>query len=318
MPPAEIFDRIRSLAAKRFRIGSLVVMLALGWPLVLPLCLSLSPDYVEFEFNSLPALMWVWFPSAAALAIGLLLLIVPGLRDWRVPFWFVAMALALVVSGGLRVAYEWGVDLTLRAGLLGSRAVPGLLDVLAVETASSRVKSRTTAARDGLLMLGKGGVPRLMKALSDSDWSVRATAAGVLAQLGSEAESAEKPLIKTLSDADARVRSAAADAVLRVAPTARFNVPVLIEILNGDESVTRVDATIALGDLGPIAADAVPALTAALKDPYWALRVNAANALGNIGPKAAAAVPALTDALKDPEERVRSSAAAALDKIRAQ
>src|SRR5947199_390690 len=81
-------------------------------------------------------------------------------------------------------------------------------------------------------------------------------AAGVLAQLGPEAESAGTALIKTLNDPDPRVRSAAADAVLRVAPSARFNVAVLIGIVNGGGPVTRVDAAISLGDLGPSAAAA--------------------------------------------------------------
>ena len=318
--PAAILDwfRSRSRSPFRFRLGSLFVLLALGWPMILPGLLSLTPDYVEFEFNTLAALVWVWFPSAVTLLVGLLMLLVPGLRDWRVPFPFVGIVLALIVPGGLRVAYEHGLDLTVRAALLGRRAVPALLDVLAAETASSRVTSRSRVARDDLFFLGRRGVPRLMTALKDPDWSVRTSAAGVLAQLGPEAASAETALIETLKDPDARVRSAAADAVLRVAPSARFNVPVLIAIVNGGESLSRVDAAIALGDLGPLAADAVPALSGALKDPYWAMRVNAANALGSIGPSAATAVPALNEALKDSEPRVRSSAAAALDRIRAQ
>jgi len=318
--PVAIFNwfRSRTRSTFRFRLGSLFVLLALGWPMILPGMLSLTPGYVEFQFNTLVALIWVWFPSAVTLLIGLLIHLVPGLREWRVPFRFIGIVLALIVPGGLRVAYEHGLDLTVRAGLLGPRAVPALIDVLAAEIASSRVTSRSRVARDDIFFLGHRGVPRLMTALKNSDWSVRTSAAGVLAQLGARAASAETALIDTLKDPDSRVRSAAADAVLRVAPSARFNVPVLIDIVNGGESVTKVDAAIALGDLGRLAAAAVPALSAALKDPYWAMRVNAANALGSIGPSAATAVQALSEALKDPEPRVRSSAAAALDRIRAQ
>src|SRR5204863_9962339 len=108
--------------------------------------------------------------------------------------------------------------------------------------------------RQHLCVLGHRVVPRLMTALKNSNWSVRASAAGVLAQLGERAASAETALIETLKDPDSRVRSAAADAVLRVAPSARFNVPVLIDIVNGGESLTRVNAAIALGDLGRLAA----------------------------------------------------------------
>jgi len=308
--------RSRSRFPVRFRLGSLFVLLALGWPMILAGILSLTPGYVEFEFNSLPALIWAWFPSAVTFAVGLLISLVPGVRQWRVPFGFTAIVATLVVLGGLRVAYEHGLDLTVRTVLFGSRSVPALLHVLAAETRSSRVTFRSTAARSDVLFLGHRAVPRLIAALKSPEWSVRSSAAGVLAQLGSEAEEAQSDLKEALSDPDAHVRSAASDALLRVAPSAKFNVDSLIEILNGGGDIDRNNAAIALRDLGPSAAKAVPALTKALKDPYWAVRLNAASALGSIGPPAASAVPALTEALKDSEPRVRSSAAAALDQIR--
>jgi HEAT repeat protein len=310
--------RSRSGPAVRFRLGSLFLLLALGWPMILPGMLALTPGYVEFEFTTLAALLWVWFPSAVMFSVGLLMCLVPGLREWRVPFRFIGIVVAVIVPGGLRVAYEHGLDLTILAGLLGSRAVPALIHVLAAEETSSHVTFRSRVARDDLLFLGRRGVPRLIADLKNSDRSVRTSAAGVLAQLGPEAESAEAALINALKDPDSRVTSAAADAVLRVAPSARFKVPVLIDIVKGGGQVTRNDAAIALGDLGPLAVEAVPVLSGALKDTYWAVRVNAANALGSIGPSAATAVPVLLEALKDPEPRVQSAAAAALGRIKAQ
>ena len=80
--------RSRSRSPVRFRLGSLFVLLAFGWPMILPGMLSLTPGYVEFEFNSLAALVWVWFPSAVTLLVGLLIYLVPGLREWRIPFRF--------------------------------------------------------------------------------------------------------------------------------------------------------------------------------------------------------------------------------------
>ena len=67
--PAAVINwlRTRSRSLLRLRVGSFFVLLACGWPMILPLLLSLSPDYIEFEFNSLPALIWVWFPSGAML-----------------------------------------------------------------------------------------------------------------------------------------------------------------------------------------------------------------------------------------------------------
>jgi hypothetical protein len=291
-------------------------LIAFGWPLILPGLLSLTPSYVEFEYTSLPALYWVWFPSAVVLGVGLLMSVVPGVRNWRVPFGFSGTVLALVVLGGLRLAYEHGLDLTVRTGLLGSHAIPSLLHVLAREQTTSHVTYRSTAARHDLLFLGHRAVPKLIAALKSPDAPVRSSAAGVLAQLGSEAEEAHDALTDALTDPDLHVRSAAADALLRVAPSARFNVDSLIQMLNGGQDLDRNNAAIALRDLGPQAAKAVPALTRALKDSYWAVRVNAANALGSIGPAAASAVPALTEALKDPEPRVQSSAAAALQQIK--
>src|SRR5262249_41211239 len=111
--------RSRMRSALRLRLGSLVMLLALGWPMILPGILSLVPGYVEFEVNSLPALVWVWFPSGAMLAAGVLLLLIPWAREWRVPFRYVAAAVALIVFGSLRVAYEHGVDLAARTILTG-------------------------------------------------------------------------------------------------------------------------------------------------------------------------------------------------------
>lgn len=59
--PAALLDwfRSRSRTAFRCRLGSLFVLLALGWPMILPGLLSLTRDYVELEFNTLAALVWV-------------------------------------------------------------------------------------------------------------------------------------------------------------------------------------------------------------------------------------------------------------------
>ncbi|QEH32045.1 HEAT repeat protein [Aquisphaera giovannonii] len=317
--PAGTLDRLRSRASAAFRLrfGTTLVLLAIGWPLLLPGLLSLVPGYVEFEFETPAALIWAWLPSAVMLVAGLVVSLVPGLRARRVPPPLVGIALAAMGAGGLRVTYEHGVDLTARAMLLGPHAVPALLRALAAEGTNSRETSSSRIARLDLLSLGHRGVPRLIGALTAPDWSVRAGAAGVLAQLGQEAASAEPALIEALKDPDARVRSAAADAVLGLAPSTRFNVPVLIAILDGAGSLERSDAAIALADLGPSAPEAVPALCGALKDPLWSVRLNAARALGRIGPSAVAALPSLEEARGDPNPDVRSSAAAALDRLRA-
>ena len=77
--PAATLDRLRSRrpSALRPRLGALFVLLALGWPMILPGLLSLAPGYVELEFNGLAALVWVWFPAAVTLLVGLLMLSLP-------------------------------------------------------------------------------------------------------------------------------------------------------------------------------------------------------------------------------------------------
>lgn len=312
--PLGLQTRLRS--AFRMRLGSLVLMVALGWPVILPALLALDPHYVEFEFLSLPALVWMWFPAAVVALIGLFFCLIPGPRHWRVPVPVVGVVLALVVAGSLRVGYERGVDLWARVALLGSHAVPALLQGLAKETASSRITARSRAAGDAVSLLGHRGLPRVVEGLQHSEWAVRTSAARVLAQMGPDAASARAALVQALKDPDVRVRTAAADAVLRVAPEARTDVSILIDIVNAGESLARGDAASALAELGPQAAPAVPALISGLRDPYWATRAGAAKALGKIGPAAAAAVSALTEALRDPIPNVRSSAAEALERVR--
>jgi hypothetical protein len=204
--PVAILDwfRSRSHSAARFRLGSVFLLLALGWPMILPGILSLTPGYVEFQFNSLAALVWVWFPSAVMLLIGLLMHLVPGLRERRVPSRWIGILLALIVPGGLRVAYEHGLDLTVQAVLFGSRAVPALVHVLAAETATSHVTSRSRVARDDVLFLGH------------SYWAIRLNAANALGRIGPPAATAVPALREALKDPDARVRSSAAAALGRI------------------------------------------------------------------------------------------------------
>ena len=116
-------------------------------------------------------------------------------------------------------------------------------------------KVRQTAVV-ALTKMGKDAVPVLIQALQDGSRGIRASAAGVLGQIGSGAVDAMPALIQVLRDQNPEVRQYAA------------------------------------GALGHIAAvDAVPALMQALKDQNPKVRNNAAWALEQIGtPEALKAV----------------------------
>jgi HEAT repeat protein len=207
------------------------------------------------------------------------------------------------------------------------------------------------AAAHGLIMAGPGdkeAVPDLIDALSDSDASICAFAAGALGCIGPDAALALPKLKEKMNDnTDDYLRANVASALLRIdSQTTKLAVPVLIETLRCDQSEVRVFSSAALGELGPRGKAAVPALVELLKDEDDNVRSYAARALGQIGGdasvtalrtalrdkrafvrfmvadslgtlgvKARQAVPDLIEATKDEEPRVRGWAVSALGRI---
>jgi CubicO group peptidase (beta-lactamase class C family) len=151
-----------------------------------------------------------------------------------------------------------------------------------------------------------------MRALADSDASVREDAAEALGKCGPEAEPAIPALIRLLADRDPFVNGKSADALSRIGTG---SVPRLISALRDGETNVRWCAAIALGKIGADAREAVPVLTGALRDTDDNVRWSAAVALGGMRSGARGAIPALIACLHDRDEDVRRGADQALDAI---
>ena len=109
----------------------------------------------------------------------------------------------------------------------------------------------------GLLGMWMGGcqtqelkVERLIKALQDQEWEVRASAALALGNIGGGAGDAVPALIKALQDQDKWVRSRAASALGRIGGGAVDAVPALIQLLQDQSSDVRLNAAVALKNIG--------------------------------------------------------------------
>jgi HEAT repeat protein/beta-lactamase regulating signal transducer with metallopeptidase domain len=149
----------------------------------------------------------------------------------------------------------------------------------------------------------------LVRALSDSDVSVRLVAAQSLGQLEDTAGVAA--LSRALrSDSDAGVRKMAAWALGNIED--EEGVPALVHALQNDRDIdVRRTSVWALGQIEE--AVAVPALTDALRDSDERVRKLAVWALGQI--EDASAVPALLNVLKTGDVEMRRQAAWALGQI---
>ncbi len=155
-------------------------------------------------------------------------------------------------------------------------------------------------------------IPSMIRALADSDASVREQSAEALGRLGPEADPAVPALILLLSDRDPFVSGRAADALSRIG---EGSVPRLVAALSDGETNVRWCAAIALGKIGAAAGGAVPALVRALRDTDDNVRWSAAMALDGMGTRAREAIPSLIGCLHDGDEDVRWSADLALDAI---
>jgi HEAT repeat protein len=74
-------------------------------------------------------------------------------------------------------------------------------------------------------------------------------------------------LIKALKDSDSSVRARAAHAIGDIGADAASAIPALLTLLKNDDEGSRIGACIALRGIGPAAKKALPALRQALDDP---------------------------------------------------
>lgn len=202
----------------------------------------------------------------------------------RIPFVFVVVSSLLIPA----------------AAALGQSR---FLDRSAAEWSEQLISREAKDRRAAAFALGKIGpsaesaVPRLVKALNDSDASVADAAAFALGEIGPRADRAVGPLLDALADPskDARVRRSAACALAGIR-SPKDATTGLIKALDDKDAGVRQNAAWALGRLKPTGArPAVEALAGKLADSDAAVRRDAAGALQDFGPDAKPALDALVD-----------------------
>jgi HEAT repeats len=131
-----------------------------------------------------------------------------------------------------------------------------------------------TAGVQALTVLGpraKSEVHALVASLRDELADIRAGAARMLGERGTDAREAVSALIPLSQyDPDPRVRVEGAAALWRIDRHPGRVIPTLIESLGVADELVRWVAADCLGDIGPDALAAAPALRAALAKPYRA------------------------------------------------
>jgi HEAT repeat protein len=235
-------------------------------------------------------------------------------------------------------------------------AVPGHIEALRSQDASTRRKAATTLWQMGVA--AKGATPTLLQVAKDPDPQVREAAVKALGRTGEGTQDALPVLIEALQDEHAAVRAAAATSLaetwrgaahgrreagrepagpaaegrsssrgdprplVRLTPSyealARKAVPLLAAALRDPDTRVRARAAEALAETGPLAEPAVGDLVHLLQeDADSNTRLQATLALANIGPGAKAAVPVLVEKLRgEKADGVRVNTAVALGLIR--
>jgi HEAT repeat protein len=198
----------------------------------------------------------------------------------------------------------------------------------AVAALLSACRLRAAASQDGALraeaakVLGNIGtqssavLPELVRLLQkDADSRARTEAAHALGKIGEGAASASRSLAAVLDDPHGGedLRGAAAWALARVAPSSAGTASALEAAAEDRSGHVGVCAAEALWKVSPATGRAILALAARLGDPD--VGQAAAQALYRIGPAAKEAVPALLTALKAKDRLFRESVLLALRKI---
>jgi HEAT repeat protein len=180
------------------------------------------------------------------------------------------------------------LDAVYALGQAGSQAVPALIEVLYAEAHAARavnLQAKYTNPSElyagyALAAIGAPAIPALNDALGASEWWVRASAAGILGDIGQPAHASVPALSRLLTDEVVWVRRNAAEALGTIGVGAQAAVPALAQSLLHDENErVRHNAALALARVGPGAQAAVPALQAARNDADLYVKANAAIAL---------------------------------------
>ncbi|NEU72804.1 NACHT domain-containing protein [Hassallia byssoidea VB512170] len=184
------------------------------------------------------------------------------------------------------------------------------------QDSDARVRELAAQALGEVPTKAKQAIPDLIEALlNNPKLDVRKGAAEALAKIELH-QDAVPNLRKALKDTSWQVRRSAAEALGNIGAEASSAVPDLIAALKKDRNYTmRRSAAEALGNIGMKASSAVPQLIAALKDENFKVRGSAAEALGKMGVEASSAMPNLVINLKDENKDVRRKTVTALSQI---
>lgn len=184
-----------------------------------------------------------------------------------------------------------GIGAAWALGLIGSTAVPGLLQMLNEQNNQTRTYAIVALAKIG----DAQSVDGLLKTLTDVDQEIRISSAMSLEQIASP--TAIPGLVKALYDEDFDVHRAAVSALKAIGEPA---IPALLTALRDDNPTVMQGATWALGEIGGAARQG---LLEALDDEKGMVRFSARVALGEIEN---ALVPRILEALNDQDMQVRT------------
>lgn len=174
-------------------------------------------------------------------------------------------------------------------GPLAKPAIPALSDSLDdPDLAHPAVQILASYDSRGHVELGPDATPALLKAMTNTNDTVRQIAANALGLIGSDPDRVVPALIHALKDPSRDVRGAAASAFGQYKSEAATIVPALLPGLDDYDTYVRVETVWMLGRFRKDAAVAVPQLIELLNDPDIRVRISATNALQLIDPAAVA------------------------------
>lgn len=173
-------------------------------------------------------------------------------------------------------------------------------------------------AVDALIEYGSRAVPGLIEVLEDEkSGGSRLSAARALGGIGSDAEAAVPALIAALADSNWKDRDGAAEALGDISREPFKTIPALIKAVRNDsDERVRGKASRALGLIGNDHEVVISTLADGLEDEDFNVRAEAAEALQRFGPKAKAAIPALQKAAKSEQFIVSQAASEALKAVK--
>ncbi len=151
---------------------------------------------------------------------------------------------------------------------MGPDAVMAALDDSTSAGADSETLSIIQPAAHALTDVGPDAVDALSRALASPKANVRAGAANVLREMGSQGKRATAALVRVLGDENRWVRWYAAEALGNMGADAAPAVDALLPLLDHKDAYTRRHAIEALGRIGVPAKRAIPALTRARDDDH--------------------------------------------------